>query len=235
MIEDCHGHRLRLVVISAILLLTLNCGQDTKGRIGSIYEAQAEPTADNLEKIRGMLDDPDHDVRATAMNVLVGLEVEDSAELALHGLVDEHFFVRSIAAKLLADQGDRAHVEVLLRSLLSDEHPLVRQRAAEALERLGGEAAIQGLVDGLSDPVEQVRLAVSRGIRSLDPAAAKAEFMKLALEDPVWEIRVQAIGALGVIGDQSSRPVLEKCLDDPHESVSGAATNALRILDESGV
>ncbi len=222
------------LLLAAILLITLSCGQDKKGRIGAIYEAQAEPTPENVVKIRGMLEDPDPDVRATAMNVLVGLKVDDSAELALDGLADEHFFVRSIAAKLLADLGDRAHVEVLLRKLETDEHPLVRQRAAEALERLDGETAIIGLVAALSDPMEQVRLAAARGVRSIDPAAARAEFEKLALEDPIWQIRVQAISALGAIGDPSVTPVLEKCLDDPHESVSGAATNALRILEETG-
>jgi HEAT repeat protein len=151
-IEDCCKHPVKLVLISAILALALNCGQDTKGRIGAIYDAQADPTAENLLKIRGMLDDPDHDVRATAMNVLVGLEVDDAPELALDGLADEHFFVRSIAAKLLADLRDHAYEEVLLERLRTDEHPLVRQRAAEALERLGGEAALEGLVGALSDP-----------------------------------------------------------------------------------
>jgi HEAT repeat protein len=125
-------------------------------------------------------------------------------------------------------------VEVLLDRLKGDEQPIVRRRAAEALERLGGGEALAGLVAALSDPIEEVRLAAARGVRSLDSSAATAEFMKLALEDPVWEIRVQAISALGSTGDPAVRPVLEECLDDPHESVSGAATNALRLLDESG-
>jgi HEAT repeat protein len=218
-----------LLLAAAAILGSAHCGQDTKARIAAIYEAKADPTDENLLMIREMLEDPDHDVRATALNALVGLGVADSAELALDGLRDEHFFVRSIAAKLLADLGDPAHVEVLLERLERDADPLVRQRSAEALERLGGEAAIRGLVLGLGDPMQQVRLAAARGIRALDPTAATTELARLALEDPIWEIRVQAVSALGATGDPSIRPVLEKCLEDPHESVRGAAANSLRI------
>jgi HEAT repeat protein len=51
----------------------------------------------------------------------------------------------------------------------------------------------------------------------------------LLLEDPIWEIRVQAARGLGATGDPAVLPVLESALADDNEFVSSAAANALRV------
>jgi HEAT repeat protein len=181
-------------VLGAGLVLVASltaCVEDSAERITSIYELKAVPSEANLNRIRSLLDDPDRDVRATALNALVTLEVPDSARLARAGLEDADAFVRATAAKLLGDVGDRAQVEPLVSRLLEDPDPIVRQRAAESLGRLGGEAAASGLARGLEDPVGSVRLAAVRGVRALDPGMALPALARLLLEDPDWEVRVQ--------------------------------------------
>jgi HEAT repeat protein len=216
-------------LLAASLLLVGGCAQDANERIGSIYEAKADPTEDNVRMIRELLDDPEGGVRATALNALVDLEVPDGGELALAALEDEDGFVRRIAAKKLGDLGDPANVHALLPLLLGDVDPAVRQSCAESLEALGGEEAIQGLIAALKDPIKGVRLAAARGIRKLAPGAALPEMARLALEDPIWEIRVQATRALGNSGDPSVLPVLEKALEDEDKNVRAAAANALNV------
>jgi HEAT repeat protein len=211
------------------LLAFCGCSKDTDEVIGSIYEWKRNPSARNVEKIRGLLDDPDPDIRATAMNSLITLPVPDAAEIARGGLDDPNGFVRSVAAGRMGSVGDGSDVEALARLLLEDSDRIVRQRAAESLTELGGDDAVAALAAALDDPMENVRLAAVRGVRQLDPTVAIPELARLLLEDPEWKIRVQAAGALGATGDPTVVPVLESCLADANEFVRGAAAHAIEV------
>jgi len=214
------------------ILWSTGCSQTADERRASIYELQADPTEENRTRIRALLEDEDRDVRATALNALVSLDASDAAQLVLASLDDEDGFVRSMAAKLLGDLGDPGHVEALSKRLEGDPDVWVRRRAAEALTELGGPGAAKGLGRGLQDPMEAVRLASVTGVRKLDPRAFKAELAAMLLEDPAWEIRVQAARALALAGDPQFRPVIESSLTDENEFVRSAAANALKLLDE---
>jgi HEAT repeat protein len=216
-----------------VLLATTACGPTTDERRTSIYELKSQPTADNIERIRGWLEDPDRDVRATALNALIGLAVPDSADLATGALDDPDGFVRATAAKLLGDLGDARHVDAIGRLLDADPDPVVRQRAAESLMRLGGDAVLPYLTRGLADPMERVRRAAVQGVSKLDPLAAKEALVRLLHEDAVWEIRAEAAHALGLTGDPGIMPELERALEDANEYVRTAATNALRLHGEA--
>jgi HEAT repeat protein len=217
-----------------LLAFSLHCAQDTHDRIDAIYSAKAEPSAKNIEAIRGHLTDPDRDVRATAVNALVTLDVPDAAAIAAEALADEDGFVRSIAAMRLGDVGDASHVDRLVELLLKDPDKIVRQRAAESLGMLGGEEAVRGLIEGLSDPLDNVRLASVRGVREHNPELAIAQLSRLLLEDPIWEIRVQAARGLGATGDPVVAPVLETAMGDPNEFVRSAAAHALEVHRQVG-
>lgn len=209
--------------------LAAGCVESPEQRRGSIYRWKAEPTEENVAKIRAHLADADRDVRATALNVLVSLRVPDSDRLTLEGIRDSDGFVRATACKLLGDLGDRGAAEVLAARLSEDRDSIVRQRAAEALTKLGGEVALHGLADGVNDPLDDVRLASVKGLRSLDPCFAKPALVRLLFEDSMWEIRVQAATALGACGDPEVLPALEAALEDPNEFVRSAAANAIRV------
>jgi HEAT repeat protein len=220
-----------LVLALPVLCLVAVCGcsKDTDEVIGDIYDWKRNPSARNVEKIRGLLDDSDPDIRATAMNSLITLPVPDAAEIARAGIDDPNGFVRSVAAGRLGAVGDASDVESLARLLLEDSDRIVRQRAAESLAELGGEDAVAALAAALDDPMDNVRLAAVRGVRQLDPTVAIPDLARLLLEDPEWRIRVQAAGALGATGDPSVMPVLESCLADANEFVRGAAAHAIEV------
>ena len=205
------------------------CAEDRNEKISSIYSLKAEPSEANQAEIRRSLDDPDRDIRATALNALVTLGVHDAAELARAGLLDEDPFVRATAAKLLGDSGDETDAPKLVAVLEADSDPIARLRSAEALQRVGGPLAVAGLTRALSDPDENVRLAAVRAVRELDPETAQPALVRLLLEDPMYEVRVQAARALGTTGDSAVLPVLESALADPNEFVRAAVSNALRV------
>lgn len=219
------------LVIPALCLLLLGisaCSEDVPGRVESVYELKLDPTEKNRSRIRDLLADPSHDVRATALNALVSLEEPDARQLAIAAVDDESGFVRSIAIKLLGDLDAQETTAALVQRLLDDPDPIVRQRAAESLTRFGNEQAAMGLTRGLGDPMTVVRLACVKGVRRLQPVDAIPALVRLVLEDSTWEIRVQATGALGGLGGDEIRPVLEKALDDPNEFVRSAAAKALK-------
>jgi len=227
-------HRLVATIsVVAVLLLSPGCGQEVPGRIGSIYEWKADPTAENRAKIRERIDDEDADVRATALNAMVSLKEPDAVDLALAAMDDPDGFVRSIAAKLLGDLGNPVAIDPLVEALLGDADQVTRQRAAEALQLLGGMASVEGLALGLEDPIKEVRLASVKGLKSLDPGFATPELARLLIEDTVWEVRVQAARALGLSGRTDVVPVLESALADSNEFVRSAAANALRELEKT--
>jgi HEAT repeat protein len=212
-----------------LLLSSAACSERVEERIDTIYAAKAVPSEENVELIRGFLDDPDRDVRATAVNSLVSLDVPDAVPIALNALEDPDGFVRSIGAMRLGDVGDSRHASVLARHLREDSDGIVRQRAAESLASVGGDESVTALIVGLEDPMDNVRLAAVRGVRQLDPATAIPQLSRLLLEDPIWEIRVQAARALGSTGDPAVVAVLQSALEEENEFVSSAASNALRV------
>jgi len=218
---------------ACLLLATTACGPTTDERRSAIYDLKSQPTTENIETIRSWLEDPDRDVRATALNAMIGLAVADSADLATAALDDPDGFVRATAAKLLGDLGDARHADAIGRMLDSDPDPVARQRAAEALERLGGDAVIPYLVRGLADPMDRVRRAAIHGVTRLDPLAAREALVRLLREDAVWEIRAEAAHALGLTGDPEILPELERALEDANEYVRTAAANALRLHEEA--
>lgn len=207
------------------------CDATPERRRASIYELKADPTAANLTKIRALLTDGDRDVRATALHALADRGVPDAAPLAAAALDDPDGFVRATAARILGEVGDASHVESLARHLRSDSDPIARQRAAESLTQLGGEVAIAALIEGLSDPMERVRLAAVQGLREYDTRRALEQLSALLLEDDSWEVRSQAAAALGESGLPEALAVLEGAVDDPHEFVRAAVARARASIE----
>jgi len=217
----------------AVALILGGCSENTEERISSIYELQRdlEPGAD-ASSIRGYLDDPDPDVRATALFALASIPVADAVELGLDGLKDDSFFVRMTAARLLGELGSKVAVPALADRLRFDEDWHVRQRAAEALGRLGGVEASEALVEGLDDPLKEVRLASVEGLSQNDPSVATDSLRIMLRTDSEWEARVQAARALGAIGSSEVREDLKEALGDDNEFVRAAAAYALRLVDQ---
>jgi len=226
-----------LTVIGTVVALAAlsACSSDKNEKISTIYEMKARPTDRNKDAIRERLTDPDRDVRATALNALVTLGVPDAADVARQGLEDPDGFVRATAAKLLGDVADRRDVEALTARLVADRDPIVRRRAAEALEAIGGPAAVDGLSRGLADPIEEVRLVVVRGLRRLDPGYALAELSRLAIEDPNYEVRVQAVRALGETGAPEVVAVLDLAIQDENEFVRAATAHARELHAKAAI
>ena len=226
-------HRCRwFPVLPLALAAVAACAPTVEERRLAIHELKADPTEENLQRIRAGLADPDRDVRATALHALVGSGVPDAADLARHALFDRDGFVRATGARLLGELGDPAAVEVLAGLVEVDPDPVARQRAAESIARLGGELAVKVLALALGDPMERVRRTAIDGLAALDPAFARHDLARLLREDAAWEVRADAAHALALTGDPAVVADIEAGLQDPNEFVRAAAAQALRVHGE---
>lgn len=225
----------RTAVLAAILgIAVVGCAHEAENRVQSIYDLRRNPTTANLEKIRASLQDVDPQVRVTALFTLVTAEVPDARDLALAALEDPDGFVRTTAATLLGEFRDTSLSSALTARVQDDPDAHVRQRAAEALGRTRGPDAVRGLSIGLVDPIKGVRLASAVAAAEAGPREHVATLRKLVVDDPEWEVRVQAARALGMAQDASALPEIERALGDPSEFVRAAAALARkRIADAS--
>jgi len=212
---------------AALLALATSCPSSVEDRRERIYALKAEPTAENVARIRTRLDDDNAAVRATALHALVDLEVADASDLAIRALSDSDGFVRKTAAHQLAKLVDPAAAPALGERVVEDEDPGVRKEAAAALGAIGNADAVDHLVIALEDPMGEVRLEATKGLAGRVPEAAVDALVSMVLQDPEWEIRVQAAMALGRSGREDVVPILQEAANDPNELVRAAVIEAL--------
>lgn len=213
-----------------LALLAVSCGGDVADRRAALYDLQADGSPEAQRKLVAAVDDPEPDVRATALTLLVGTEAEGTVDRLRAALDDPDAFVRATAAKLLGDLEVRPAAPRLVELLLEDPDARVRRPVADALGRIGGDVAAEGLRRGLADPIQSVRLAAIANAVKVDAEGSKAEFTRLLLDDPIWEVRVQAARGLGRAGDPETETALRAALEDENEFVRAAAAKALRDL-----
>lgn len=137
--------------------------------------------------------------------------------------------VKLIAADALGHIGDPRAVPALLNLFHSPgrdgdtihEHKARRGRAfAERSQPTNASVAL--------------RLAVVQALSVLvDPRALDA--IQAALEDPIWEVRAQAVLCASQLGSSALIPRLEKLLQDEHWWVRFHAAEALFKLGEAGM
>lgn len=124
-------------------------------------------------------------------------------------------------------------VAAMRAQLLDTSLPMFqRMRAVFALRNVGGEAAIDALGAAFADTSALLRheLAYVMGQMS-DAYALKHLVPRLEDEAEHVMVRHEAAEAMGAIGDESVRPVLEKFAQDPAPEVSESCIVALDLLD----
>lgn len=178
----------------------------------------ATAAAATVEPLSRALKDPAPDVRREAALALSGLG--ETARLAVPRLLE---------ASLDPDVDMRG---IVLRALAA---------SAESTSVVG-----PALIRGLRDSSAMVRAAVATGlgqrsapgIRALDgPAGSKVlpiRALRAATRDPVIEVRLAAVTALGLLGDSTGRPDIERALADPDSAVRREAAHALTALHRRG-
>lgn len=127
----------------------------------------------------------------------------------------------------LGEQDPEVLAEALNNLRSSDAE--VRADAVLDIEPEG--VGVRTLVDTLSDPDPEVRIAVISQLEDGDSPEATAGIVR-ALSDKDPEVVLQAIDALEFVGDQNSVSDLKRLLQHPNEEVRAEAQDAIDYLEE---
>lgn len=183
-------------------------------------------------------------VRATAPAAVLSLPEEESTPALIPLLSDKDEFVRQEAAYALGKTRSKSAVAPLIERLNLDKKDGVRGAAAIALGQIGDEAAVVSLAQVLSPQLDAPNSSKARknkkrenvfvlraAARSLGQIASRAGVPALLaiIEDEQAEddVRREAAEALGLIGDPSALPALQKLLTAQDPSLSLTASKAV--------
>jgi HEAT repeat protein len=161
--------------------------------------------------------------------------LEELARWAHH----DDFTVRREAMKRLARMDVKA-VPLLIGGL-TDPDLRVREQAAQSIAVLGPAAweAAPALSRALSDPEYGVRRDVLIALTALASRAsdAVASIAQLLREDPKYDVRIQAVGALLAIGpkDETVIRALVGAFTDRNDAVARSAAEALARIGPAAI
>ena len=183
-------------------------------------------------------DDPDPDVRATALNALATLGGPPTAAAAAEAcLADRHPQVRVAAIRVLGTiVHDPAEIQAIPRidDLALDPDPSVRAATAWLFGTMDldadAEAIIAALLDGRKEADRVAGLDALRELKRSVPAG----IARLLLTDPSPRVRAAALKAISAAGDlETWSDEAITALDDPTSEVRQAASHGLAGLEDA--
>lgn len=236
-------------VVIAVLALA---DPDPQVRRAAVEVCHRPNVAESATALRRLVTDPDQEVRRAAVDALAASDGDHAAASLVLALADPEDDIRAVARAALQAWGSPAVARVLVDEL---EVEGGRREAADILRGLGDtgrqavEAALPDLTPEAVAAVGPVLLAGSGSterfladLASLDPRARLRAARALGaiggpravsalvglLQDPVDDIRIEALDHLGRIGGADIVPVLRRSgAADPIPAVAAAAGRAL--------
>jgi HEAT repeat protein len=185
------------------------------------------------EELLSAVSASDPEAAASAATVL-GLRGDERAADALLALLrNQDPSARSAAASALGLLGSEAAIPAL-REACSDPDSTVALAASVALQRIGvegcAEQACANLVSELASEDPERRALAARALGGMKECAA-LDPLVCCLEDPSAQVRADAAGSLGWMGDASVVPHLMSIgFTDPDQHVRKVAMHAVARL-----
>jgi HEAT repeat protein len=178
---------------------------------------------------------------ATALGKFIYLrELEEidlhEANLAEEALLEkihhptEDINVRRRAVESVAYSSNPGITEII-ETAYYDDNEKMQVSAIFAMGRNADMRWLPRLIGELDNPNAEIRFEAARACGELEARAAVDKLVELIDQDPDQEIQEMAIWALGRIGGDSAREVLEACLENENEALALAAEEALDELN----
>jgi serine/threonine-protein kinase len=174
--------------------------------------ATRENTSISIDKVANVLLDPDLDVQAKAVDVLIKINHPDTVHYLLPALKDESEYTRRAAVEVLNEVGKENSVQDLLGAIKDDDW-WVRSRAGDALAEIGGPRVVDSVVKLISSKDEEIRRTAIEILNSTKDERAIDGLLQ-ATDDTDWWVRERAVDALSKIGSPKALPKLESMLGD---------------------
>jgi len=131
-------------------------------------------------------------------------------------LLDPRWYLVRNAVKVLSDLKDARSVPSFL-GLLAHPEARVRREVVQALGRIATPKAQEGILKALDDPDEGVRVRAVEALQALGGPKARERLRAVAARSTGLgprdsAVRIKALRALGVLGQEEDVPLLEALL-----------------------
>jgi HEAT repeat protein len=207
-------------------LINLLKNKDSPGRkvamelLGALGDARA------VEPLIGALLDEHLHPYPEVVNALCKIGAP-AVEPLIAALKNENKFTRQAVVDLLDRLGDSRAVDPLIIVLKEDGYWVVRREAAKTLGKLGDARAVEPLFAAREDPDDTTRLAAITALGFLGKPALQLLIAAVKEPQKYWDIKQEAIKALGMIGDPVVVELLLDTLREPSLYVRAEAATAL--------
>ncbi|HEY3668011.1 MAG TPA: HEAT repeat domain-containing protein [Polyangiaceae bacterium] len=206
--------------------------QDVEVRRRAAQSLRDLPSGSGARLAGAALDDADIDVRLSALDACLSLNLPGLGDRLVPWLTDGERRLRMAAAEALSDSPSLRAVPSLGRAL-GDADPGVRSAAALALGKSAAPEAALALLGHLDDSAPEVRRDVALALGELaDPRALVPLIGKIQDARPI--VRAAVAAALAQLGDPRAVSALVLSLHDADDSVRVAALAALSRIAEPG-
>ncbi len=199
----------------------------------AVLEVLAHMPGDrNIGLICSLLADPELEVQARAVDLVVKLRHPDTMKHLLNVLKDESEFARRSAVEVLNEIAEPATIKYLLTAL-EDGDWWVRSRASDALAKIGGPKVMDAVLQLVGDKNDNIRRSAVEILNQTKDERA-VDHLITATRDSDWWVRERAADALAEIRSEKAGPALLEMLAGDPRSVP-AALRALGQLGNSNV
>lgn len=164
--------------------------------LGVIGRELVEYDFDIVQSLMGIFNDPDRDIRMLCIRALANAPGLGTANMLMEVASDKDHFVRIEAARAL---GKIAQNTDPLVPFIQDADINVRLAASEAVSNVGGENAVQFLVDFLVQDGARYAKDTGRMLRRVNVQEANARILKLLEDEEQKMLWLFAINALDVL------------------------------------
>ena len=161
----------------------------------------------NIDKVAGLLQDPDLEVQNKAVDVIVKINHPETIKYLVPAMKDESEYTRRSAVEVLNEIGNPESVKDLLGAIKDDDW-WVRARAGDALAEIGGPKVVNSVLELVKDKDEDIRRTAIEILNSTKDETAVDTLIK-ATDDSDWWVRERAVDALAQIGNKKAlQPLL---------------------------
>jgi len=186
-----------------------------------------------IEKYEALLEDENHDVRKSAVDLLGAIESDKAIEPMRKALRDKSPVVRRNAVLTLEEIGGEKAAEVLCDAL-KDPNTGIRKKTAETLGTIGSKSTLEALIGALGDRAPAVRRSAADALGKIgDNSATKA--LIEALKDKEPGVKQSVVEALGRIGSERAIGPLIEALKDGFPEVRRSAAEVLGEIGNKSV
>lgn len=207
-------------------LLRLVSHEDAAVRQAVIGALNSIGHPDMPARVAALLDAPDARTRESAVRIAGYFGYSETADAIVARTDDPVESVRIAAIEHLPFLED-PRTTGLLAQALRHTSPSIRAAVAKALGRLTEDNVSELLAEALDDVDPWVRYYAVRSAAERGHAQAMPRLLKIAREDDAAHVRIAALDALGVTGDQHAIDTLVHFAADANDDIACAALTAL--------